>query len=484
MQRPRSLTEGSISRGLFQFALPILFSNVLQSLNGSVNSIWVGRYLGEAALTATSNANTVMFLLIGAAFGIAMAATVLVGQCIGAKDMREAKRVVGTSATFFFLISVVMAIAGWIGCEPLLTAMRTPPDSLQLAVAYMRVIFLALPFLYMYAFVMSVLRGAGDSKTPFYFMMLSVGIDIALNPVFIFGVGPIPRFGIAGSAMATLMAQGISLVALIRYLYKRKHILCLHADEVKMLRLDGAIVGTLLKKGVPMGAQMLVVSLSSVLMVTLVNRYGVDTASAFGAAMQIWNYIMMPAFAVGMGVSAMAAQNVGAQKWDRVNATARVGVLFSVVLTGSIVILIEILDKHAMGLFLPPAADALQVASHMNRIVTWSFIFFGFSMVLFGVVRATGAVMMPLAILTFTLLLIRFPVAAIMQSKYGADAVWWSFPASSAVSAVLAVLYYKFGGWRKARMLAGIMPPAGTPGSAPAGVPRGAPAAPESMTGT
>jgi putative MATE family efflux protein len=484
MQRPRSLTEGSISRGLFQFALPILFSNVLQSLNGSVNSIWVGRYLGEAALTATSNANTVMFLLIGAAFGIAMAATVLVGQCIGAKDMREAKRVVGTSATFFFLISVVMAIAGWIGCEPLLTAMRTPPDSLQLAVAYMRVIFLALPFLYMYAFVMSVLRGAGDSKTPFYFMMLSVGIDIALNPVFIFGVGPIPRFGIAGSAMATLMAQGISLVALIRYLYKRKHILCLHADEVKMLRLDGVIVGTLLKKGVPMGAQMLVVSLSSVLMVTLVNRYGVDTASAFGAAMQIWNYIMMPAFAVGMGVSAMAAQNVGAQKWDRVNATARVGVLFSVVLTGSIVILIEILDKHAMGLFLPPAADALQVASHMNRIVTWSFIFFGFSMVLFGVVRATGAVMMPLAILTFTLLLIRFPVAAIMQSKYGADAVWWSFPASSAVSAVLAVLYYKFGGWRKARMLAGIMPPAGTPGSAPAGVPRGAPAAPESMTGT
>jgi len=495
MQRPRSLTEGSISRGLFQFALPILFANVLQSLNGSVNSIWVGRYLGEAALTATSNANTVMFLLIGAAFGIAMAATVLVGQCIGANDMREAKRVVGTSATFFFLISVVMAIAGWIGCEPLLAAMRTPPDSLPLAVAYMRVIFLALPFLYMYAFVMSVLRGAGDSKTPFYFMLLSVGIDIALNPVFIFGIPPvIPRFGIAGSAMATLLAQGISLVALIRHLYRRKHILRLHADELKMLRLDGAIVATLLKKGIPVGAHMLVVSLSSVLMVTLVNRYGVNTASAFGAAMQIWNYIMMPAFAVGMAVSAMAAQNVGAQKWDRVNATARVGVLYSVVLTGSIVILIEILDQHAMGLFLPPAADALQIASHMNRIVTWSFIFFGFSMVLFGVVRATGAVMMPLAILTVTLLLIRFPVAAIMQSRYGVDAVWWSFPVSSAVSAALAVLYYKFGGWRKARMLAGIGAPSGAPaggpvGGAPAGGPAGTPVpraapAPESMTGT
>jgi putative MATE family efflux protein len=491
MQRSRSLTEGSISRGLFQFALPILFSNILQSLNGSVNSIWVGRYLGEAALTATSNANTVMFLLIGAAFGIAMAATVLVGQCIGANDMREAKRVVGTSATFFFLISVVMSVAGWIGCEPLLAAMKTPPDSLPLAVAYMRVIFLALPFLYMYAFVMSVLRGAGDSKTPFYFMMLSVGIDIVLNPVFIFGIGPIPRFGIAGSAMATLLAQGISLVALIRHLYKRKHILRLHADELTMLRLDGPIVGTLLKKGIPMGAQMFVVSISSVLMITLVNRYGVVTASAFGAAFQIWNYIMMPAFAVGMAVSAMAAQNVGAQKWDRVNATARAGVLFSVVLTGSVVILIEILDQHAFGLFLPPAADALQVASHMNRIVTWSFVFFGVSMVLFGVVRATGAVIMPLVILTLTLLLIRFPVAAMLQGRFGADAIWWSFPVSSGVSAVLAVVYYKFGGWRKARMLAGIGAPAGAPGGAPAGgappgvapVPRPAPSV-EPITGT
>ncbi len=456
MQRSRSLTEGSISRGLFQFALPILFANILQSLNGSVNSIWVGRFLGEAALTATSNANTVMFLLIGAAFGIAMAATILVGQCIGANDIREAKHVVGTSATFFLLISVLMSIAGWVMCEPLLAAMKTPPDSLPLAVAYMRVIFLALPFLYMYAFVMSVLRGAGDSKTPFYFMLLSVGIDIALNPVFIFGLGPIPRFGIAGSAMATLVAQSVSLIALVRHLYKRKHILCLHADELKLLLINAKIVGTLIKKGVPMGAQMLVISLSAVLMITLVNRYGVDTTAAFGASMQIWNYIQMPAFAVGMAVSAMAAQNVGAQKWDRVRATARVGVLYSVVLTGSIVLLIEIANKHALGLFLPPGSEALNIGSHINRLVTWSFVFFGVSMVLFGVVRATGAVIAPLLILTFTLLIVRFPAAEMLQSKFQADAIWWSFPISSALATLLSVIYYKYGGWRTERMLAEI----------------------------
>jgi putative MATE family efflux protein len=426
---------------------------VLQSLNGSVNSIWVGRYLGEAALTATSNANTVMFLLIGAAFGVALAATILIGQFIGANNIRESKRVVGTSATFFAAISVGMAITGLVLCRPLLIAMSTPADSLPLAVAYMRVIFLALPFLYMYAFVMAVLRGAGDSKTPFYFMLLSVGIDIALNPVFIFGLGPIPRLGIAGSALATFVAQAVSLTALIRYLYRRKHVLCLHKDELALLKVDWSVVGTLVKKGIPMSAQMLVISLSGVLMITLVNRFGVDTTAAFGAAMQIWNYIQMPAFAVGMGVSAMTAQNVGAGKWDRVNRIARVGVLYSVLLTGSVVAVIEVLNLHIFGLFLPAGSAALAIASHMNRIVTCSFIFFGISVALFGVVRATGAVIAPLIVLTISMLVVRFPLAEFFLDKYHVDAVWWSFPISSGLSSILALLYYRYGGWRSAHML-------------------------------
>jgi putative MATE family efflux protein len=450
---PRTLTEGSIPAGLFRFSLPILMANVLQSLNGSVNSIWVGRYLGEAALTATSNANTVMFLLIGAAFGVALAATILIGQCIGANNIRETKRVVGTSATFFAVISVGMAIAGLVLCRPLLVAMSTPADSLPLAVAYMRVIFLALPFLYMYAFVMAVLRGAGDSKTPFYFMLLSVGIDIALNPVFIFGLGPIPRLGIAGSALATFVAQAVSLTALIRHLYRRKHVLCLHKDELALLKVDWSVVGTLVKKGIPMSAQMLVISLSGVLMITLVNRFGVDTTAAFGAAMQIWNYIQMPAFAVGMGVSAMTAQNVGAGKWERVGRIAKVGVLYSVLLTGSVVALIEVLNLHIFGLFLPAGSGALAIASHMNRIVTCSFIFFGISVALFGVVRATGAVIAPLIVLTISMLVVRFPLAEFFLDRYHVDAIWWSFPISSVLSSILALLYYRYGGWRGARML-------------------------------
>jgi putative MATE family efflux protein len=451
MQRP-SLTEGSISRGLFQFALPILFANMLQSLNGSVNSIWVGRYLGEAALSATSTANVIMFLLIATAFGVAMAASIIVGQSIGANNLAHAKKIVGTSATFFAGISVVVAITGQLICQPLLIAMKAPADSLPLAVTYMRVIFLATPLLYMYAFVMAVLRGAGDSKTPFYFMLVSVVFDIALNPVFIFGVGPIPRFGIAGSALATFVSQLVSFTAMMIYLYRRRHPLVLHRDEWVLLRPDWALVGTLIRKGIPMSAQMLVLSLSGILMISIVNRFGVDTSAAYGATLQLWTYIQMPAFAVGMAVSSMAAQNVGARKWDRVASIARVGVVYATLLTGAATALLEILNTRAYSLYLQEGSAAMAAAVQINRIASPSFIFFGITLVLFGVVRATGAVMAPLIALTLSLLVVRVPLAELLVDHVGAAALWWSFPLSSAFASLLAVLYYKFGGWRSAHM--------------------------------
>ena len=170
VQAKFSLTEGSIPRALLAFSLPILFGNVLQSVNGSVNAIWVGKYLGEAAFAAAGNSNVVMFLLFGVMFGFSMASTIMVAQCVGAKNIAEAKRVVGTSAVFFLGVSLGMSLAGFALAHLLLAWLRTPPDALPLALAYMRIIFLALPFMGGLFFVMAVLRGAGDSRTPFIYL--------------------------------------------------------------------------------------------------------------------------------------------------------------------------------------------------------------------------------------------------------------------------------------------------------------------------
>ena len=219
LQNKASLTEGSIPRALLLFALPILFGNVLQSLNGSVNAVWIGHYLGQAAFAAAGNANVVMFMLSGVIFGFSMATTVMVAQCTGARNLAEAKRVIATSAVFFTGLSVSLALIGWCVTAPLLRALHTPPDAVAGATSYMRILFLAFPSMCGFFFVMAVLRGSGDSKTPFRYLALSVGLDIVLNPLLIFGAGPLPPLGIAGSALATLIAQTTSLAALVVHLY-------------------------------------------------------------------------------------------------------------------------------------------------------------------------------------------------------------------------------------------------------------------------
>jgi putative MATE family efflux protein len=447
-----SLIEGSIPRALAAFSLPILFGNMLQSLNGSVNAVWVGKFLGEAALAAAGNSNVVMFLLFGVIFGFSMASTVMIAQCIGAKNIAEAKRVVGTSAVFFMAVSLAMSVVGYVSAPGLLGWMQTPADAMPFALAYMRIIFLALPFMSGMFFLMAALRGAGDSRTPFIYLVVSVILDIGLNPLFIFGLGPIPRLGIAGAATATLIAQALSCGALIVHLYRTKHFLRIRRHELWLFKVDWTLVRLLVSKGIPMGLQMFVVSSSMIAVVSLVNRFGSQETAAFNAAMQLWNYVQMPAMAVGAAVSSMAAQNVGAGRWDRVGKVAITGVTFNFVVGGALIVLVYLLGRHALALFLPSTGAAIDISVHLNAIVLWSFILFGTSFVLFGVVRATGAVMAPLIMLTISLWFVRLPFAYSMLDRWHADAIWWSFPFASIVSAALATLYYRYGGWRNVRL--------------------------------
>ncbi len=441
------LTDGPIARTMFLFTLPILGSTVLQSLNGSINMAWIGRFLGERALTASANANAVLFVLIGLMVGAGMATSILIGQALGKRDADQAKRVLGTSITFFAVVSIVLAVAGAFLSPTLLKLMHTPEDALPLATAYLRVVFLGTPSLYLTLLVAMALRGAGDAKTPFVFMLVSVVLDVGLNPLLIFGWGPIPGFGIAGSAAASLLAQSGSFILLVAYLYRTKNALRIERHELRYLLIDTTVLRELVTKGVPMGLQMLVVSLSLIAAMSLVNAYGSHTTAAYSAALALWNYIQMPAVAVGQAVTSMAAQNVGAGKWGRVDRVAITGVAFNFLLSGVLVALVYAFDRPALGLFLGQG-EAMGIARHLNAIVVWSFIPFGVSFALGGVMRSTGAAMAPLLILFVSLWLVRFPFAYLLTPQLQADAIWWSFPVGSVVSLVLSSLYYKHGGWR------------------------------------
>jgi len=449
----RNLTEGPIGRTLFMFALPVLGGNALQSLNGTVNAFWVSHSLGVSAVTAISNANIIMMLLLGSVFGVSMAANILVAQSFGAEDMPMVKKVIGTANTFFVVLSVSLASIGYIFTPQILKLIHTPVDAQPDSIAYLQVIFVAMPFMYYFAFMQMAQRGGGDSRTPFYFMLLAVVLDSGFNPLLIRGIGPFPKMGIAGSAMATLIGQGFSLVCLMIFLYRRNSHLVLRGSEFRHLKPDPTILRALVTKGLPMGVQMLVMSGAAVAMIQFVNRFGSMTTAAYGAASQVWMYVQMPAMALSAAVSSMAAQNVGAQRWDRVSRVASIGVVMGLAITGMVVILIYSLAQWVLMLFLPPGSAALPVAHHINDIATWSFMSLSITFTLFGVVRATGAVWPPLFILITSMWLIRVPFADLFIPRFGADAIWWSFPLGTTSSAAMAALYYKFGGWRRSRFI-------------------------------
>jgi putative MATE family efflux protein len=299
---------------------------------------------------------------------------------------------------------------------------------------------------------MMALRGSGDSLTPLWFMMVAVLLDSALNPVFILGLGPAPRLGIAGSATATLIANYTALIGLLLYMYARDLPLRLWGGELRYLWCDLAILKTIVIKGLPMGIQMVVISMSALALVGLVNREGVDTTAAFGVAMQLWTYVQMPAMALGAAVSAMAAQNIGAGKWDRVGQVTRVGIGQSLLITGALIVLMTLADRPVLSLFMGPDSPALPIAQHIHLLATWNFLLFGVMMVLIATVRANGAVWAPLIILAIGLVPVRFGYIYATYPWLRADAIWTSFPVTSFINLALALGYYLQGGWKKARM--------------------------------
>src|SRR3954453_11274043 len=447
-----NLTEGPIAKTLLAFALPTLASSILQSLNGTINAIWVGRFLSEGALAATSNANMAMFLLTAFVFGFGMASTILIGQAWGRKDVDDARRVFGTATGGFAVIAVGIAIAGFFLAPAILHLLGTPGDAAPLARAYLRVIFLAIPALLLLTLLMMALRGAGDSLTPLWFMLVAVILDSGLNPFFIRGWGPFPRMGIAGSAMSTLVGNYVSLIGLFIYIYVKDLPLRLRGRELRYLLPSPAILKTLVVKGLPMGIQMIVISMSALALVGMVNREGVATTAAFGVAMQLWTYVQMPAMALGAAVSAMVAQNIGAGQWERVNRITRVGIFQSLLITGVLIVVLTLADRTVLALFMGPNSHALPMARHIHLLASWNFLLFGVMMVLFATVRANGAVWAPLIILAVGLVPIRFGWIFATYGWLGADSIWTSFPVTSLVNLLLAAAYYLKGGWRKARM--------------------------------
>jgi putative MATE family efflux protein len=399
--------------------------------------MWVGRELGDVSLAALSNGNLLWILLLVAAFGVSMAGTVRIARSLGEGDIQGAKAAVGAMMSASAAISLLCVLPMIFCARSLLECLGTPAAALPQAVEYLRILLLSVLPIYLNVAVVATLQAAGDSKTGFYFGVMSVVVDAALNPVLIIGISPFPALGIAGSAFATLASQAILLAALLVRVYKTDHPLRLLGGELSLLRIDWTRALGLLRDAGPMAIQVLWASIEQMLMISLVNRFGADVTAAYGVVVQLWNLIIMPAAALGVAITAIVAQNIGAKRWERVRRVTKLGLAYGVLATALLVSLTEMLDMHICRVFLPTESPSLIFAEEINREATWSLIPLGGYIVWVGVLRATGAVWAPLVI-SAGVLAARFPITLALLGRWHMQAIWWSFPASAAATCMLA----------------------------------------------
>jgi putative MATE family efflux protein len=446
------LTQGPILKTLLLFSIPTLISNLLQTLNGTINSIWVGKLIGESALAATANVNIIMFLMFGFIFGFGMATTVRVGQNFGARNLDAARKTFGSGLGFCAAISALIGIAGWLFAPALLHLMATPEASRIEALDYLRVVFITMPLGTISIMVSMGLRGMGEAKLPLYAMILTVTIDIAANPFLIRGIGPIPPLGIAGSALSTAIANFAGAALMVAWVYARDLPIRLRGADLAYLLPQRSELRYILTKGVPMGAQMLLVSSAGLVMVGLVNREGLPTAAAYGASMQLWNYLQMPAFAISSAVSAMVAQNVGAGLHKRVNQITWQGLIANEAFTLTLALLILAFDTPLLHMFLMPGSPSVPIAEHIQPIVIWSYVLFGIMMILTGTMRAYGAVVLPLIIMFIAMYPARIGFYFAAHPLIAGEALWWAYPFSAVLAVGLTIAIYTKGNWRNIKV--------------------------------
>ncbi|WP_338801460.1 MATE family efflux transporter [Pseudomonas sp. RSB 5.4] len=424
------------------FLAPMVLSNFLQSMSGTINSIYIGQMLGTQALAAVSGMFPIIFFFIALVIGLGAGAGVLIGQAWGAREAHMVKAIAGATLLLGVLIGLLAAVLGSVFARQALQGLGTPADVLDDAVAYAHVMMWILPSMLVFVLFTQLLRGVSDTVSPLLALIVSTSVGLALTPALIRGWFGLPQLGIQSAAFAGLAGNLSAMAWLAWRLIRKHHPLAPDREFFAALRLDGAILGKVLRIGLPTGVQMIVLSLSELVILALVNQHGSQATAAYGAVTQIVNYVQFPALSIAITASILGAQAIGAGQLQRMGPILRTGLLINVCLTGGLIVLGYLLSHWLLGLFL--TEDSTRVmAEHLLHIMLWSLLVFGFQAIIGGIMRASGTVLVPVAIAIICVVGVQLPAAYWLDGQYGLQGVWMAFPVAYLGMLVLQTLYYK-----------------------------------------
>ncbi len=434
-------------RTFVTFLIPMMVSNILQALSGTFNNIYLGQMLGVQALAAVSAFFPVVFFFIAFSIGLGAGASVLIGQAWGAKEPARVKAIAGTTLSVGLIAGAVVAVFGGSFTHLFMTGLGTPADILPSTTAYARVMFWAMPGLFVFLLATSMLRGVGDSVTPLWTLCISTAVGLLVTPALIRGWWGLPQMGVVSGAWGAVVSYVVATVWLALYLLWRKHPLAPDATFLRSMRIQPALLAKVLRIGLPTGVQMVVIALSEVAVLFLVNRFGSDATAAYGAVNQVVAYVQFPALSIAITASILGAQAIGAGRGHTLGKIARTGIHLNLALTGTLVLLAYLFSRHILALFItsPPVIELAQTLLH---IMLWSTIIFGMQAVLSGLMRASGSVLVPTSISIFCILGIEVPVAWLLSQHMGLNGIWIAYPITFICMLGLQTTYYRLV-WKK-----------------------------------
>jgi len=329
MQTPA--TQHPLWKTYLLFLAPMVLSNFLQSMSGTINSIYIGQMLGTQALAAVSGMFPIVFFFIALVIGLGAGAGVLIGQAWGAREPHLVKTIAGTTLLLGAMIGLTAAVLGSVFARPALEGLGTPADVIDDAVSYAHVMMWIMPSLLVYVLFTQLLRGVSDTVSPLIALVVSTCIGLALTPALIRGWFGLPMMGIQSAAYAGLAGNLSAMGWLAWRLIRKGHPLAPDREMFAAMRLDLVILGKVLRIGLPTGLQMVVLSVSELVILALVNQHGSQATAAYGAVTQIVNYVQFPALSIAITASILGAQAIGAGRLERMGPILRTGLLINVV---------------------------------------------------------------------------------------------------------------------------------------------------------
>ena len=439
-------------KSLFFFALPMILGNLFQQFYTTVDSIIVGQFVGEDALAAVGASYSLTTVFIMIAIGGGIGASVITSQYLGAGIYRKMKTSVSTALISFLVLSLVLAVIGLVGNRMILTGLNTPENILSDAVLYLKIYFLGLPFLFMYNILSSIFNALGNSRTPLYLLIFSSLLNIVMDLVMV----RVFHLGVAGVAIATVIAQGLSAVISFCLLLRLIKTFAeeTDADTGKRKLYDFSMLGNMIKVAIPSMVQQSIVSIGMLLVQSVVNGFGSSVLAGYTAGMRIESICIVPMIATGNAVSTFTSQNLGAGAPERVRKGYLAGVKMVAAFAVLICLVLTVFHGPIINAFLEEGSDAAAFATGNDYLtfIAFFFICIGMKAVTDGVLRGAGDVVV------FTLanlinLGIRVSFAFGFAGIIGVEAVWFAVPMGWSTNFVISFIRYLSGKWSRKKLI-------------------------------